>query len=241
MKSLTYTLAAAVALLALPLHPAFSAEPPDTSVATVSGRTTIELDLDLLEALDELDIKVRALAASSWCTAKNGSVTLPIIGGVYDPGSSTGEIIHRGGVVLKSDDVKVVLSNLILEVTEGSEPVISGLVVVDGALQGRHPLFKVDFGATDVTLKPTLLKISDADLTLTSEAAEALNTAFSLTEFAEDDTVGEADIIAVLRKLNFSAAWLDPSKHHKHKHKKNKGKGHQKHDHDHDHDDHDDD
>ena len=131
MKSLAYSLTAAVAFLALPLHQSSAAgsEPPDTTVATAAGRTTIEFDADLLEALDELDIKVRALTALSWCTVRDGSVTLPIIGGAYDPESSTGEIIHRGGVVLKSDDVKVVLANLILEVTEGADELKLGMTV----------------------------------------------------------------------------------------------------------------
>jgi len=233
MKSFAYSLTAALAFLALPLHQSTAAgsQPPDTTVATAAGTTTIEFDSDFLDALDNLDIKVRALTPTSWCTVRNGSVTLPIIGGAYDPDTSTGEIIHRGGVVLKSDDVKVVLSNLILEVTEGADPVISGLVVVDGSLKGRHPLFKVDFADTDVTLKRALLKISDAELTLTPEAADSLNTAFGVTDFAADDIVGEADIIAVLRSLSHSTVSLDP-KHHK-KHKKHKGNG----DHDGDDDD----
>lgn len=233
MKSLACSLTAALAFLALPLHQSTAAgsEPPDTTVATASGTTKIEFDADLLEALDDLDIKVRALTPLSWCTVRDGSVTLPIIGGAYDPESSTGEIIHRGGVVLKSDEVKVILANLIIEVTEGSDPVISGLVIVDGELKGRHPLFNVSFEDTDVVLKRALLKISDAELTLTAEAATALNDAFGVTDFAADDTVGEADIIAVLRSLSHSAVSLDPKKHKKHKKHPGKGKGHDKHDH----------
>src|SRR5215203_4742661 len=108
MKTLAYSLTAALALVALPLHQSTAAgsQPPNTTVATVSGTTTIEFDVDLLDALDDADINVRALTPTSWCSADKGSVTLPIIGGAYDPESSTGEIIHRGGVVLNSDDVR---------------------------------------------------------------------------------------------------------------------------------------
>jgi len=228
-------LATAVSLLVLPVEARSgkSIPPPTTAVSTELGTTKVQFDDAFLTELDTLNITLSRLGP---CTlfpdgkdsdrkgsgrkhsgrkGKNSegetSATFLIVGGIYDPVASTAEILHRGGLILKTADTVVVLSSFIVDLTDSDAAVLSGLVTENGSLKGRMPLFKIVLTDSTTNLLSCVLKISDITLTLTSEAASALNSAFTVDAFAADDPVGKANIIAILRFLNQGSSFEPPT------------------------------
>jgi hypothetical protein len=203
--------------------------PPTTVVSTEFGFTKVQLDDALRTEFDTLDITVSRLGPSFLFSDRDDSdrddagrkrkhserrtsVAFSIVGGIFDPVASIAEILHRGGVILSTDDAEVVLSNFIIDLTDSDAPVLTGLVTENGSLVGRVPLFNLDLADSTTSLSRVVLKISDITLTLTDEAASALNSAFEVDAFAVDNPVGEADIIAILRSLNQGVSF-EPPKH----------------------------
>ena len=75
---------------------------------------------------------------------------------------------------------KVIVEGTIVELTTfiidtTSAPVLTGLVIVDGTLLGRVPLFDLDLSEAIIRQKYRKLSIRNVVLTLTEAAAEALN------------------------------------------------------------------
>ena len=233
MKTLTYlcSLLTSFSLLAFPTdakaHSSFHFKSfvPTESVSTEFGFTKVQFDQSLIDTLDTLDIRVSRLAPSTVFLNRKGCASFPIAGGIFDPVATTAEILHRGGLILSTDDVTVVLSSFIIEVPTSGDPVLTALLTVDGTLEGRISLFDVDLANADIDLKRNVLCVSDVALTLSADAATALNTAFGVTDFVSGDAVGEARVVAGLRSLR-------PDKHSKPRH-------HHHHDGDDDDDDHD--
>ena len=162
-----------------------------------SGRTTVTLADSFVSALKSLDVTPGTVSPTEM---KDGRVNFPITGGAIDLDSGRGQLLHSGGLTLTAGKTEVKLQSFIIDST-GGEPVITGLVVEDGKLVGRVPLFKIYYpDGLSLPLKPDhgVLKGDNLGLSLTSTAASALNAAFHVTALSAGFDVGTADVEAIL-------------------------------------------
>jgi hypothetical protein len=162
-----------------------------------AGRTTVTLADSFLSALKSLDVTPGTVSPTE---LKDGRVNFPITAGAIDLDTGRGQLLHSGGLTLTAGKTVVKLQSFIIDST-GGEPVITGLVVEDGKLVGRVPLFKIYYpDGISLPLKPDhgVLKGDDLGLSLTSTAASTLNAAFHITALSAGFDVGTADVTAIL-------------------------------------------
>ncbi len=161
-----------------------------------SGYTLVELAPSFVSALTSLNV-----APGQVLPGILGSVAyFPITGGRIDLSNAKGEIPHGGGLSLTAGSTKVELTDFIINTT-GASPQLTGIVSANGSIVGRIPLF-------NVALPPELrlplaapaaeqaFLLHGARLTLTAEAATALNGAFGVTAFASGFAIGVAAVSA---------------------------------------------
>ena len=194
MKTISLAASAAalwVSLLAIP--PAALAAPTN---ATVGGKTSVELLSSFLSALESLGVTPGAVGPGR-IHKSDGTVwaSFPITTGEVDLGSTAGEIDHAGGLSLSAGSTKVDLTAFAIDISK-SQPVITGLVEVNGSFVGRLPLFDLSLAGARVKLDDDWLKISDVTLTLDREAASALSGVFKTT--VPVVPVGTAQVSAIL-------------------------------------------
>jgi hypothetical protein len=124
---------------------------------------------------------------------------IPITGGRIDASSAKGEIPHAGGLKLTKGATQVQLTDFVIDTASGA-PRLTGLLTVNGSVAGRAPLFNVALPALTLPLQlppaPNLLNIDGSRLTLTHEAASALNGAFGTTAFVGGFGIGIASVYA---------------------------------------------
>lgn len=185
MKAIIRTTAAALALAATTAMAAPTAE-------FRIGATAVHPDAGFLAAADSLGVSVAPI--------KGQRLTFPIIAGNIDLATAAGEILHSNGIVLKAGSTVVELRNFIIDTTAAS-PVLTGLVVVNEDTVARLPLFDLGLPAgLTLPLKPhprfKTLKLEGVALTLTDDAAAALNSVFGVTAFAEGLAIGTANVRA---------------------------------------------
>ncbi len=181
-------LAASLAATCL-IAPAFAAP----TVTTLGGDTRVELSADFLNTLGSLGVS----ASSTYPARLRGAqARFPIPTGEVDLGSLKGEIVHGGGLNLTAGDLTVNISSFVIDTT-GDAPVLTGLVKANDSLVGRIELFDLALGAAPQVQRNPLfgtLRIEDVAVTLTDEAAAALNDAFGVTAFAEGIPIGTARV-----------------------------------------------
>jgi hypothetical protein len=168
---------AVITFLSMILAATALAEP---TVQPLGGRTCVLLDEGFAEALESLEISVGIIAPAF---SRRAKVCFPISGGGIDLGENGKiELIHTGGLALiqyeaTDEKTSVELTSFIIDIT-GDTPVLTGLVIVEGNLVGRLPLFDLDLEAAKIKQKYKFLSVRNVVLTLTSEAASALNSVF---------------------------------------------------------------
>jgi hypothetical protein len=159
------------------------------------GYTLVELLPGFVDALTSLGI----------APSKNLPGTLyqrigffPITGGRIDAANARGQIPHSGGLTLTKGETRVNLTDFIIDTT-GTAPVLTGIVTANGSIVGRIPLFNLALPA-GITLPlvlppgPEILLIEGNRMTLTQEAATALNGVFATTAFPAGFDVGIASV-----------------------------------------------
>lgn len=156
------------------------------------GVTTVTPDAGFLAAADSLGVSVAPISGRK--------LAFPITAGSIDLANAAGEILHSNGLVLKAGGTVVELRNFIIDTT-GASPVLTGLVVANETTVGRLPLFDLGLPAgLTLPLAPKgpfrALRLPNVTLTLTDDAAAALNGAFSVTAFAEGFLIGKAKVSA---------------------------------------------
>lgn len=179
---------------------------PVASIPSLTGKSTsVELDSGFSNALSSLGVKP---APTGSATVENGTATFPITGGnvtVYKPGEVTpyvqGMIMHDGsGLSLTKGDTKVALENFVID--PGQPATLKGKVSANGkTVADSVTLFDLDGS----TLKPITTDATAGTATLTgttvklsSDAASALNEAFSTDALKGGTTVGIATIVVNL-------------------------------------------
>jgi hypothetical protein len=196
------------AALSIPLF-ADTAVPVSTGTADIKfGTTVLTFSDTVATGLDTAEVVFKK-AQPARINPGKGTLTFVASGGAIDLANAKTEIINSGGVIMTKGEATVTLLDPIVELSEASaEPTvakISATVVVNGASQGRKDLFNISGTVlTAPVIVPHNRKITAKDLnvTLTSEAATALNTALGITVFTSDTAAGTVDISVKLGSSN---------------------------------------
>jgi hypothetical protein len=161
-----------------------------------SGYTLVEFLPGFVDALTSLYI---APSKNLPGTLYQGVAYFPITAGRLDAANAKGEVAHSGGLTLTHDSAQVVLSDFIID-TAGATPRLTGIVTANGTLVGRIPLFNLALPPLELPLVlppgPETLLIQGSRVTLTQEAATALNGAFATYAFVPGFNVGIASVYA---------------------------------------------
>jgi hypothetical protein len=163
----------------------------DPTVEPRKGKTLVELDEGFLNQLGDLGISPDIIKPGS---LRKDIIRFPVRGGGIDLADLRGEIFHAGGLSLSSGGTTVDLTSFIIDTTVLDDPVLTGLVTLNGDLVARVPLFYLDLSGIDVMEKRKKLSISNVGLWLSGEAADALNDIFEVDGFKEDDPIGVAEV-----------------------------------------------
>lgn len=173
------------------------------SLQFVGGNTRVILSDDLLGALTSLNVTPAAVRPGRLeAVGKGARVVYPIPTGELDAEGPRLEVLHSGGLTLSAGQVRVALTSFIIENLNGA-PRLTGIVKVNDTILGRVPLF--DLALTQApALTPngavTRIELDLVAVTLSAEAAEALNEAFGLSGvFTEGFPVGTARVLGRLR------------------------------------------
>lgn len=173
------------------------------SLQFVGGNTRVQLSDDLLGALTSLNVTPAAVRPGRLESVANGArVVYPIPTGELDAEGPKLEVLHSGGLTLSAGQVRVALTSFIIENLNGA-PRLTGIVKVNDTILGRVPLFNLALTQAPA-LTPnggvTRFELDLVDVTLSAEAAEALNAAFGLSGvFTEGFPIGTARVLARLR------------------------------------------
>jgi hypothetical protein len=158
---------------------------PTAQVA--GGRTAVELSDDFLGALTALGVEAAPIGPAS---LRGGWAAFPIPAGALDLETARGDIFHSGGLSLRAGATKVQLLNFVIDTQ--ADPVLTGLVAVNGDLVGRVALFDLVLNEDPVVWRSGWLVVRSVDVTLTAGAADALNGIFGVDAFVEGLPIGEA-------------------------------------------------
>jgi hypothetical protein len=161
-----------------------------------NGYTLVELAPTFVTALTSLNVAPGQVLPG----ILGGVAYFPITGGRIDLANAKGEIPHAGGLSLTAGSTKVELTDFIIT-TLGAAPQLTGIVTANGSVVGRIPLFNVALPAElrlplAAPAAEQAFLLHGARLTLTAEAAGALNGAFGVTAFASGFGIGVAAVNA---------------------------------------------
>lgn len=197
IKQLRYVAASVLvagSLFTLPLIQA-AAAPTET---TRTGLTNVRLAPEFLQALDDLQVIPGALFPGRLLVNSQGALAVfPITTGAVDLGTVQAEIDHSGGLSLTAGETHVELSSFIIDLA-GNRPILTGLVVVNDDLVARLPLFDLSLEMAQVGGDGDLLTVENVKVTLSEEAAGALNQVFNVQAFTQGIPIGHANVRAIL-------------------------------------------
>jgi hypothetical protein len=167
------------------------------STSLGGGATTVQLSSDFVGAVRALGLQVTPLRRSSlYGWQGKFYAQFPISDGEIDLATAKGEIFHTGGLSLRAGATRVQLRAFNIDTT-GAAPVLSGLVVANDAVVGRLPLFNIGLPAgfrVPLQARHGFLVLNGVRLTLTTQAASALNGAFGVTAFTGGFNIGNATV-----------------------------------------------
>lgn len=161
---------------------------PTAQVA--GGSTRVRLSDGFVGALGALGVTPGEIEPGE---LEDGRARFPIAGGALDLATARGEVFHDGGLSLTAGGTRVGLLDFVVDTTP-DDPVLTGLVTVDGDLVARVPLFDLALLRSPELRKSGRLEIRDVELSLTAVAADALNEIFGVSAFFEGFEVGVAKV-----------------------------------------------
>ncbi len=189
MSRHTFVAIALGGMLMLPAH--VDAAP---TVNTLGGDTRVVLSHELMGALSSLGVGVSPTYPAR---LRNGEARFPIPTGELDLGTLKGEVVHNGGLSLRAGATTVDLSSYVIDTT-GATPVLTGLVKVNDSVLGRLELFDLTLQSAPVVrglhARVGSVQLADVQLTLTDDAAAALNAVFNVSAFEEGIPIGTAKL-----------------------------------------------
>ncbi|MCW2615603.1 MAG: hypothetical protein JWN08_2597 [Frankiales bacterium] len=184
-------------------EPSAAASPVAALTELTGTSTAVTLDAGFVEGITGLGLTPATIGGAT-LDAATGVLSFPITGGnatYFDPASGvtpfvTGSIEHEGsGLQLTGGGKVVKLEDFVVDPGTST---LTGKVTVDGAVAFESaPLFFLD-GSTlmplDTTSTPGSAVLEGTTVSLTKEAAEALNGVFGTDALAEFFKVGVAKI-----------------------------------------------
>ncbi|NJO66529.1 MAG: hypothetical protein HC832_03120 [Leptolyngbyaceae cyanobacterium RM1_405_57] len=179
----------------LPIHSA--ADSASQLDVTQSGDTSVTLSDDLLNALTTLGVAAAGLGGTQ---INSGVADFLITGGIADLADTQVEIIHSGGLSLRTASTMVNLTDFVISNVDGSA-VLTGLVSVNGDLLTRASLFDLavsDIEVSNAAGSSTNLELNGVGVRLTNDAADLLNQVFGVTAFTGGFNMGTAQVDAFL-------------------------------------------
>lgn len=173
-----------------------------------SGQTTVDLSGTFLTALTTLNVTPSTTAGGA-LRSRNGKTQLvfPITNGNIDTGVARLEVLHSGGLTLTAGTTAINLSQFNIENAVDGTLRLRGIVTANDSTVGEVPLFNLglteaitarpwNFVRNDISLGG-VVRIGGVRVTLTQEAAAALNGAFRVTAFTAGLEIGTAAIEGV--------------------------------------------
>jgi hypothetical protein len=157
-----------------------------------NGRTSVVLSTEFLGALTTLGVAPGVVKPGK---LKGTTLIFPVPAGAVDLATAKGEIHHTGGITLTAGATSVQLLNFTIDTT-APRPVLTGVVTVNGTLIGRVPLFDLQLPQLQLPLQPSgnAVAISNVGVTLSAEAAAALNGIFDVAAFEAGLPIGTATV-----------------------------------------------
>jgi hypothetical protein len=189
MKKLLTSLSAALVIASASIGTTYAAPTAQLS----GGYTLVELAPGFVSALTSLNVRPGQVLPGALVSV----AYFPITSGRLDLANAKGEVAHSGGLSLTAGNTRVELTDFIIDTT--GTPRLTGLVTANNSIVGRIPLFNIALPAS-LTLPLAApaanqqFVLHEARLTLTSDAATALNGAFNVTAFAAGLAIGSAAI-----------------------------------------------
>ncbi len=175
-------------------NPTPSLFPGATQDVLPRGRTSVDLSDTLVNALGTLNVQATGFGGTQ---IQNGVADFLITGGAAELENTKVEIFHRGGLTLKGQDTRVNLTDFAISNVD-NQAVLTGTVIANGSLVGRIPLFNLQVGGVSSRAEHSVtnLDLTDVNVTLSSEAATALNRTFEVNAFTAGLNVGTAQVDA---------------------------------------------
>ncbi len=179
---------------------------PATSAPTadfVGGSTKVKLSSEFINALVSLKVTPGVVSKGK---LRRGIASFPITSGAGDLGTVKLEVNHQGGLSLTGGNTIVELTDFSIT-NLGDKPVLTGLVKANDSLVGRIPLFNLALSGNP-TVQPiqgshnnqlTQVELKNVTVTLSKDAADALNSVFNVTAFQPGLNIGTAAVSAYAR------------------------------------------
>jgi hypothetical protein len=189
-------------LLTLGLAAGAVAASAQNTVAIQSGVSTITLSPILGSLLQGYTI-----GAVSPSSLTNGVVSLPVAGGAFDLDTAKGEVFHTGGLTFTKGNYVIALTDFLIDTTDDSQsgitaPIVSALVIANGAVIGRLPLFNLGkptgFQLPVPLTDKYLFTLNGSAMTLNATAAEELDKAFGVSTLTGGLSIGTVNTLAVV-------------------------------------------
>lgn len=155
------------------------------SVTLESAATRVTLDSGTAALLTKLGV---AVAPEGDAKAGASAIQFPVTnaGGKI---SLTAPITHGGGLTFTAGGKTLTVGDFTIDPK-------AGLLYAERTPVGRLPLFKVDLSAATTATPGSQVVLNGAKLSLTADAAGALNSTFGVTAFTENLAIGTAKVIA---------------------------------------------
>lgn len=170
---------------------------------TAAGMTNVKLSATFVDALTALDVTPGTVAPTE---LEMGVASFPVIGGALDLDTAAANIFHSGGLTLSAGGKVVTLESFIIDTT-GSQPMITGLVLLNNKLLGRFPLFDLVLpSGITLPLKTygSVLQIKGVGVLLDPAAATTLNSVYSVKAFTGGLSIGTANVTAITSRCHAS-------------------------------------
>ena len=182
-------LLAALALLALPAVASAQQE----EVTLGAGVTLLELDPTVATALTANEVTVTTLGAArgSQDAAGVSTFSFPITYGFLDRETLAGLVVHRGGLEVTVGEVSVRIRDFVIDTEE------QRLTARVSGFPGRIPVLDLDLSALASRVERDFVLLDRVGVTLSEEAANALNERFSVRLFPAGVRIGTAQLFGV--------------------------------------------
>ena len=176
------------------------------SVQLTTGATEVALYRSFVDALGSLGVAPgNVLPGSLIPTSNSAKVSFPIPTGELDAAGPKLEILHSGGLTLTAGATRVALTSFIIE-NLGGNLRLTGVVKANDTIVGRIPLFRIALTQAPEVIPGSggaaHLSIKGAKVSLTEEAAKALNGVFGVSAFRKGFPIGMAKVNATVRNLD---------------------------------------